>query len=141
MEFQNLLNTTHSMHRKLAMKMISNTGLTPGQPRILNYLYTHDGSSQTEIAAACFIETASLTSVLNGMEAKGLVERRRQNGNRRTYYIYLTDKGKEMCRIIDEAFKEINVKLFSELPPEEVSVFMDVFEKIYEKLAEMLEEL
>lgn len=139
MEFQDLLNTTHSMHRKLAMKMISETGLTPGQPRILNYLYTHDGSNQTEIAAACFIETASLTSVLNGMEAKGLVERRRRNGNKRTYYIYLTDKGKDMCRIIDSAFTAINEKLFSDMPPEDVAVFMDVFGKIYAQLADMLE--
>ncbi len=141
MDFQDLLNTTHSMHRKLAMRMIADTGLTPGQPRILNYLYTHDGSNQTEIAAACFIETASLTSVLNGMEAKGLVERRRQNGNRRTYYIYLTDKGKEMCKIIDNAFTDINDKLFSNLPSEDVAVFMDVFGKVYEQLATMLEEI
>ncbi|MCD8148214.1 MAG: MarR family transcriptional regulator [Clostridiales bacterium] len=140
MEFQDLLNTTHSMHRKLAMRMITDTGLTPGQPKILNYLYTHDGSSQTEIATACYIETASLTSVLNGMEAKGLVERRRQNGNRRTYYIYLTGKGKDMCRIIDNAFQEINEKLFSDIPSGDVAVFMDVFEKIYGLLAMMLRE-
>ncbi|MCD8014730.1 MAG: MarR family transcriptional regulator [Lachnospiraceae bacterium] len=141
MEFQNLLNTTHSMHRKLAMKMIADTGLTPGQPKILNYLYSHDGANQTEIAAACFIETASMTSVLNGMEAKGLVERRRQNGNRRTYYIFLTDKGKEMCRIIDAAFTEINEKVFVGISSEDVSFFMDVFERVYEQLAIMLEEL
>ncbi len=140
MEFQNLLNTSHSMHRKLAMKMIADTGLTSGQPKILNFLYKHDGSNQTEIAAACFIETASITSILNGMEKKELIERRRLNGNRRTYYIYLTEKGKEMCKIIDKAFTDINSALFSTIPPEDLTIFFNVFEKIYNQLIIMLEE-
>ncbi|MCD7724540.1 MAG: MarR family transcriptional regulator [Clostridiales bacterium] len=140
MEFQNLLITTHAMHRKYMMKMIEGTGLTRGQPKVLRYLDQHDGSNQTEIASGCFIETASMTSLLNGMEENGLIERRRMNGNKRTYYIFLTDKGKEMCRIINTAFEEVNTELFSNIAFEEQETFISVFEEIYHQLGRLLEE-
>lgn len=63
---------------------IDNFGLTPGQPKVLDYLKEHDGASQKEIAGACGIEAGSLTSVLNRMEEKHMIERRILNGNRRT---------------------------------------------------------
>lgn len=37
-----------------------------GQPKVLDYLKDHDGSSQKEIARACHIEPGSLTSILFG---------------------------------------------------------------------------
>lgn len=55
---------------------LKDTGLTLGQPKVLDYLQDHDGANQAEIARACHIEPASLTSVLNRMEEKALVERR-----------------------------------------------------------------
>ena len=77
------------------MEILEETGLTAGQPKVLDYLGYHDGASQKEIAAHCYIEAATLTSVLNGMEAKALIERRRLNGNRRTFHIFLTQKGRQ----------------------------------------------
>ncbi len=139
MDFHYTLLAAFSLHSKLFMKKLAGTGLTPGQPKILNYLDSHDGSMQNDIAAACFIEPASLTSALNGMESNGLVERRRENGNRRTYYIYLTPKGKEMCAIISAAFAEITNELFANIPAEDASSFMDTFSEIYEELEHMME--
>ena len=52
---------------------LKNTGLTIGQPKVLDYLKEHDGSNQKEIAQACFLEAGSLTSILNRMEDKGLI--------------------------------------------------------------------
>lgn len=73
---------------------MKDTNLTPGQPKILDYLLLHDGAVQKEIAEACHIESATMTSVLLGMENKGLVVRKNINSNRRSLYVYLTDKGK-----------------------------------------------
>ncbi len=139
MEFHYALLAAYSLHSKLLTKKLSGTGLTLGQPKILNYLDKHDGSPQNEIASACFIEPASMTSVLNGMEAKGLIERRRHNGNRRSYYIYLTPKGREMCEVISKAFAEITEKVFETIPVEDATSFMDTLSEIYNKLKVMME--
>lgn len=140
MDFHYLLMANHAMVQKYLMKKLADTNLTLGQPKILDYLGLHNGASQTEIAASCYIEAASLTSALNGMEAKGLVERRRMNGNRRTYYIYLTPKGEEMYRKVADAFSEIEQEIFSEIPPETAALFGKTFTDIHKKLKNRLEE-
>lgn len=77
------------------LERLKETGLTIGQPKVLDYLKEHDGSNQKEIARACFLEAGSLTSILNRMEEKGLVERRMLNGNRRSFHVFLTENGKK----------------------------------------------
>ena len=75
MTFHYLLMASHAIYNKKLMEMLSDTGLTAGQPKVLDYLGDYDGASQKEIAAHCYIEAATLTSVLNGMETKGLIQR------------------------------------------------------------------
>ena len=58
--------------QKTLMEQLKDTGLTIGQPKILDYLRTHDGSSQKEIAQACFLEAGSLTTILNKIEERAL---------------------------------------------------------------------
>ena len=67
-----LLMSDHFMIQKALVSSVKDTGLTPGQPKILDYLLHHDGAIQKEIAMFCHIEPASLTTILNGMEKKGL---------------------------------------------------------------------
>ena len=48
-----LLMADHLLFQKSLLTSIKNTGLTPGQPKILDYLLCHDGVVQKEIAEAC----------------------------------------------------------------------------------------
>ena len=89
------------------LERLKETGLTIGQPKVLDYLKEHDGSNQKEIARACFLEAGSLTSILNRMEEKGLVERRMLNGNRRSFHVFLTENGKKNQELVEEMFAEI----------------------------------
>ena len=88
-----LLMANHLMVQKSLIASVKDTGLTPGQPKVLDYLRHHDGTVQKEIAANCHIEPASLTTILNGMEAKGLIQRRLCPDNHRFYNVYLTELG------------------------------------------------
>lgn len=81
--------------QKRLLERVKASGLTLGQPKVLDYLKDHDGASQKEIAAGCLIEAGSLTSILNRMEEKNLIERRMLNGNRRTFHIFMTESGKK----------------------------------------------
>ena len=68
--FHYLSMINHMTVQKKLMEQLSDTGLTLGQPKVLDYLKDHDGASQKEIAAGCLIEAGSLTSILNRMEEK-----------------------------------------------------------------------
>lgn len=122
--------------QKRLLERVKASGLTLGQPKILDYLKDHDGASQKEIAAGCFIEAGSLTSILNRMEEKGLIERRMLNGNRRTFHIFMTESGKKSQKLVEEAFVEIEEAAWKDISPEEAEVFMKIYHKIYSNLSE-----
>ena len=115
---------------------LKDTGLTIGQPKVLDYLKYHDGSSQKDIARGCFLEAGSLTSILNRMEEKGLIERKTLNGNRRTYHIFLTETGKESLKSVEQTFTKIENQALCGISKEELKNFMITYKKIYKNLME-----
>lgn len=129
-----LLVANQMLVQRQLLDQLRDTELTIGQPKVLDYLADHDGSSQKEIAKACFLEAGSLTSILNRMEAKGLVERRMLNGNRRTWYIFLTEEGKKCRDLVQDVFACIEQQAMHGISEEEFSAFMKTYKKIYENL-------
>ena len=135
--FHYLSMANHMMVQKKLMEQLKDTGLTLGQPKVLDYLKDHDGASQKEIAAGCLIEAGSLTSILNRMEEKGLLERKMLNGNRRTFHIFMTESGKKNQKLVEETFEKIEETALNNVSEEEQTVFMEIFLMIYRNLAEI----
>lgn len=138
--FHYLLMASQSLFQRGVFARLRDTGLTSGQPKVLDYLGDHDGASQKEIAAGCHIEPASLTAVLNGMEAKGLIERRSLNHNRRTSHVFLTPRGAEMQRETCRVFTRMEQAALEGIPPEERLIFMQVLGRVYARLSQQKEE-
>ena len=118
-----LLMTDHLLIQKAFLAAIKETGLTPGQPKILDYLLYHDGAVQKDIASACHIEPATMTSVLFGMEKKGFILRKNLNGNRRSIYIYLTDKGRSLAKQVESTFRIMEEKALLDFSKDEKEMF------------------
>ena len=135
--FHYLSMANHMMVQKKLMEQLKDTGLTLGQPKVLDYLKDHDGASQKEIAAGCLIEAGSLTSIFNRMEEKGLIERKMLNGNRRTFHIFMTESGKKNQKLVEETFEKIEETALNNVSEEEQKVFMEIFLRIYRNLAEI----
>ena len=129
-----LLMSDHLMVQKALVSSVKDTGLTPGQPKILDYLLHHDGAIQKEIAVFCHIEPASLTAILNGMENKGYVERKNEENNRRSFHIYLTEKGKKYAKRLNLEFTRIEadaLRGFSETDAKQLHALLD---RVYENM-------
>lgn len=129
-----LIMANQMLVQKALLEQLKDTGLTIGQPKILDYLKDHDGSNQKEIAKACFLEAGSLTTILNKMEEKGLIERRILNGNRRSFHIFMTEEGKKKQQLMSQAFAKIEENALSGVSAEEYQQFFAVYEKIYANL-------
>ncbi|MDO4289144.1 MAG: MarR family transcriptional regulator [Eubacterium sp.] len=132
--FHYLSMVNHMKIQKKLLDRVKSEGLTSGQPKVLDYLKDHDGASQKEIAAGCHIEAGSLTSVLNRMEEQGLICRRTLNGNRRTFHIFLTEKGRAKEAAVARAFEAIEAQAFSGIDAAEQEKFMAVLLKICDNL-------
>ena len=122
-----LLMANHFMIQKALVTSVKDTGLTSGQPKVLDYLKNHNGAVQKDIAAGCHIEPASLTAILNGMETKGLIERRLCPDNHRFYNVYLTETGRLYVGRLENEFDTIEsyaLQNFSEADKEQLIEYL-----------------
>lgn len=122
-----LLIANHFMIQKALVTSVKDTGLTSGQPKVLDYLKNHNGAVQKDIAAGCHIEPASLTAILNGMKTKGLIERRLCPDNHRFYNVYLTETGRLYVGRLENEFDTIEsyaLQNFSEADKEQLIEYL-----------------
>ena len=138
--FHYLRMADQAVFQKRLLNALKKASLTAGQPKVLDYLKDHDGAGQKEIAAACHIEPATLTSVLNRMEEKGMIERRMRNGNRRSLYVFLTEKGKELSDVVEREFDRAEEQALAGFSPEEREECRRMLRRICENLTENVKE-
>ncbi len=138
--FHYLLMADHLMVQKALVSSVKDTGLTPGQPKILDFLMYHDGAIQKDIAKFCHIEPASLTSILNGMESKGYVKRRNSGKDRRSLHVYLTETGKKYSDRLSREFAKIESEALKGLSEEEVRQLRDLLSRVYENMSDIQKE-
>lgn len=127
-----MLNYTY--FQKEIYEEVKSAGLTMGQPKVLDYLDSHNGAMQKDIASACNIEPGSLTAILNRMEDKELIIRKTLNNNRRTYHIFLTEKGKKLQEKVKQAFIKLEKQAFLNISKEQQEQFMEIFSKIHDNM-------
>lgn len=129
-----LLMADHGMVQKKLFAKIKDLGLSMGQPKVLDYLKDRDGAVQKDIARGCHIEPASLSTILGGMEKKGLIIRRMQEDNRRNLKVYLTDRGRELGAEITKNFSEIEEAALAGFSEEEAEKLQSYLTRIYKNL-------
>lgn len=104
-------------------------GLSPGQPKILEFLAAQGEHEQKAIADYCEIEPATVSSILTRMEAVGLVTRRNRPGNRRSLYVSLTPRGQELAGALNGIFAEAEAQITAGLTAEERQTLTGLLEK------------
>src|SRR5579863_1266802 len=77
----------------LFSERIASLDLTPPQVGFLRLVGSEAGSSQQAIAARLGIAPSRLVPLVDGMEERGLVERRRDPQDRRNHALHLTAEG------------------------------------------------
>ena len=99
---------------------------------MLEYLAEHDGAMQKDIATACRIEPATMTSLLCGMEKKGLITR--SAPDRRSLSVYLTEKGRMLIPLIKEEFSRIEDRATCGFSDEERELLISLLSRMRENL-------
>jgi MarR family transcriptional repressor of mepA len=77
--------------------------LSHEQSFVLGYLVQNPGAIQRDIAQMSRTSAASVSSLLQGLERRGLVERRTEDGNERSKRVYATPAGAELISGFDDA--------------------------------------
>ena len=71
-------------------------GLEPQQAALLRYIASADGLSQQALADLLGLARSRMVVLIDELEQRGLVERRRSPSDRRAYALHLTGEGQEL---------------------------------------------
>lgn len=85
--------TSRAFHRKLEP-----LGLDPRGFSVLRSVSFNQGQSQQALASALSIPASRMVAILDGLESKGLLERRFRDNDRRTRAVHLTEAGNTLLR-------------------------------------------
>lgn len=116
--FINLMRAGDSVAAVL-QRDIDQNELTTSQFGVLEALFHLGPLFQGELAQKLLRCTGSITSVVDGLEKKGMVERRRESHDKRYVRVSLTPKGKKAIEQVFPKHVRAVVQLFGSLTRDE----------------------
>lgn len=125
-----LLMKANALFLKRILAEAGQMGLTPGQPKVLDFLLQYEEADQKTIAAYCEIEPATVGSILLRMENAGLIRRRQKEGNRRSLYVSLTDSGREKAERLMEVFRSVEAQGSAGFSQEEMQTLKEQLTRV-----------
>ncbi|OIH92497.1 MarR family winged helix-turn-helix transcriptional regulator [Curtobacterium sp. MCBA15_001] len=122
--------------RKAADEWVRERELTHEQSFVLGYLQQNPGAIQRDIAAMTRTSAASVSSLLQGLEKRGLVERRSDVDNARTKLVFATPTGIDLITGFEDAMTALDDTLLAPLSPDERTTLRELLRKVTAELPE-----
>ena len=113
-----------------------NLDITLEMLEVLFILWEKDNINQQEIVDKTSRKKASLTSLIDNLANRGLVERKQDPGDRRNNLIVLTPEGEayqeKLIPLMAEVYQSVNV----DISDEEFVEVQDILQRLYQKIKE-----
>lgn len=115
---------------KAGEEWIRERELSRQQSFALGYLVQNPGSIQRDIAEITRTTPASVSSLLQGLERRGLIERRTEPGNERSKRVYATEDGASLIAGFDTAMRAAEESILAPLDETERATLHALLTKI-----------
>lgn len=127
--YQDAMNTvSRSVNAMLKDKVHSD--ITTDQFSTLHYIHTHESSTSTEIAQAFGVGKSAVTAQINRLFDKGLIDRNRDEKDRRIVYLFVTKKGIELVNYTEDKLHKVLGAHLSHFEKDEIHTFIEALEKL-----------
>ena len=117
---------------------IEHFGLTRTQWRTLAYVFRSEGLTQTELAQCVELERASIGQVIDRLEELNYVIRRKEDGDRRVWKIYLLPAALELLPELRREADSVYEKMLKDIPKSERARLHQVLDNLSKNLADGL---
>ncbi|MDW7730816.1 MAG: MarR family transcriptional regulator [Methanolobus sp.] len=94
------------------------------------------GSSQESLARYLNLSKATATRAIVALENEGYIRREKDEGDRRIYRVFISDKGRDLLPLINNTLYEWNRILLSQFSDEEEEIFRKLLDKARNTLME-----
>ena len=121
-------------HRGNVGGLLAEHGLHVGQEMVLVELWESDGLRGGELASRLGVEPPTVTKMLRRLEGCGLVERRPDPSDARSFRVYLTDRGRDLEEPVAGCWERSEERLLAGLSEEERRTFHGLLVRVRSNL-------
>jgi DNA-binding MarR family transcriptional regulator len=134
---EQLLESFYLVLRKLKKEWSNQLQrISHSQYLILKSLDQSGSQKAAQLAELTQLTPGAITCASDKLVLEGYAERSRDTEDRRVVYVEITEKGRELVRVLRENQNKVTIKFFQGLPEEDIEHLI----RIYSKLSENLEE-
>nr|WP_211171203.1 MarR family transcriptional regulator [Bacillus sp. DNRA2] len=108
--------------------------LTYDQHYTLRYIRNKHFCTSTELADVFAVNKSAVTAIIARLADKGLIERTRDERDRRVVYLSLTDKGNALFNECEKRVHNLVENIMTQFNDEEVNAFIQTYEKLEQLL-------
>ncbi|MBO8172864.1 MAG: MarR family transcriptional regulator [Bacillaceae bacterium] len=118
--------------RKLNAELADELGgqLTPTQFYLMKHMSCKQRSTVSEMAELMGVKPSAITGIVDRMHNHGLVNRDRDQEDRRVVWVSLTDKGKQVLMETERKRIDIVKKYISLMEPAKLEAMVESFEEL-----------
>ena len=130
------LSRVERRHKRFMNRALAEKGI-PGIPyTYVTVIKNNPGVNQDHIADIQGVDKSRVARIIRSLELEGYLSRTPHPGDRRNYQINLTDKGKELCILIEQCAEEWATLISKGIEQSELSIMVHTMEKIIQNLDE-----
>ena len=132
-----VINEIAKVFDDIMSKCPENLFATDKTPRLILMLLSYkDGMTQSELMKATHMKGSTVSIAINKLEELGLVRRLDNPADKRSYRIFLTEKGINYNDSIENVLKEKDELSVKGIAPKEMKSAMNVLNTILDNLIE-----
>lgn len=105
-------------------------GLTNDQFIILRLINSQELCTSTFLAEAVAVGKSSITAIINRLDEAGLIQRTRDENDRRQVYLTLTEHGKSVHQTAEKQVQEVISPYLFDFEEKDIEKFITMFEKL-----------
>ena len=121
----------HSYHQ------MKEHNIYPGQPKLLALIKDNEGITQKELSGKNCVKPASITEMLQKLEANDFVYRVPDENDKRIMRVYLTKKGKKFGEYSEKYHTDMMNHIFHGFSEEELITLTRLMDKMKDNLKDM----
>ena len=133
-----LMGMLHRALRRKYDRQLKDFGLTPCQFEVLMILWEEEGIFLSELGRRVSRDGPTITGVVDRMENKMLVKRKRDTHDRRAVRVVLTSKSKGMKEQLSATKKRVLQNIARNLSSKEITSLESVLAKMMKNMEEEL---
>lgn len=140
MEMEKCINFLLSKSQNLVLsyfkEQLSSYGITPVQYGVLKCLWDEEHLSPGKIAQRLYLDSSTITGILDRVEDKNFIKREPHPEDRRSLQIVLTDKGRDIQTDLEKEIIKANKYVLKKLKNKEQVRLKKYLELISQQLQE-----